>query len=340
MIAAYCTAPHEFEVKEVPAPAPGPGEVVVRVRRCGICGSDLHFYHGNLPPPPVCPGHEISGEVAAVGAAVTRWKSGDRVAVEPLVVCGECAFCKTGDYQLCPGFQVAGNSLDGGFAEYIRLPAYTLFGLPREIDFEVGALTEPLAVTVHAARLAPIRMGDRVLILGAGTIGLLAVAAAKAAGAGEVWITARHAQQAQAATALGATRVFTGSDAQSELSSTSHEKPVDVVVETVGGTADTLNDAVFGVRRGGTVVVLGIFAGNPPLSMLALVIKEVRLVGSMTYGRAGTRADFDIAIDLLARSPEQFRPLVTHRYALNDIARGFETASDKASGSIKVAIEP
>lgn len=340
MIAAYCTAAKQFDVREVPAPEPAAGEVVVRVRRCGVCGSDLHFYHGALPPPPVCPGHEISGEVAAVGAGVTRMRAGDRVAVEPLIVCGECFFCRTGDYQLCPQFQVAGHSVDGGFAELLRVPAYTLFRLPDALDYEVGALTEPLAVTVHAARLAPIRMGDRVLILGAGTIGLLAIASARAAGAGEVWITARHPQQIEAATALGATRVFAGKQGESELASAAHEQPVDVVVETVGGTADTLNDAVHLARRGGTVAVLGIFAASPALSALALVIKEVRLIGSMTYGRSGTRADFDIALDMLARAPEQYRKLVTHRFALKDIARGFEIASDKASGSIKVAIEP
>jgi L-iditol 2-dehydrogenase len=340
MIAAHCTATKRFDIKEVPTPEPGPGETVIRVRRCGICGSDLHFYHGVLPPPPVCPGHEISGDIAAVGAGVSRLRAGDRVAVEPLIVCGKCFYCRTGDYQLCPQFQVAGNSVDGGFAEYLRMPAYALFPLPDRLDYEIGALTEPLAVTVHAARLAPVRMDDRVLVLGAGTIGLLAVAAAKAAGAGEVWITARHAQQIKAATAMGATRVFAGPSAEGELSAAAHEQPIDVVIETVGGTADTLNDAIHSARRGGTVVVLGIFGSSPALSALVLVVKEIRLIGSMTYGRSGTRADFDIAIDMLSRAPEQYRQLVTHCYGLNDIARGFEVASDKATGSIKVAIEP
>lgn len=340
MISAFCTAPKQIELRDVPKPVPGHGDVVLRVRRCGVCGSDLHFYHGTLPPPPVCPGHEISGEISDVGSGVDKFKAGDRVAVEPLIVCGSCVYCKSGDYQICPRFQVAGNSVDGGFAEYMRMPSYAIFRLPEPVDYEVGALTEPLAVTVHAARLAPIRMGDRVLILGAGTIGLLAVAAAKAAGAGEVWITARHEQQAAAATALGATRVFRGAAGQSELQAVTYENPIDVVIETVGGTADTLNDAIHSVRRGGTIVVLGIFANSPPLSALILVVKEVRLVGSMTYGRSGTRADFDIALDILAADPEKFRALITHRYALSQVAKAFEVASDKASGSIKVAIEP
>ena len=340
MLAAYCTEPHRFELRDVPRPAPAAGEVVVRVRSCGICGSDLHFYHGGFPPPPFCPGHEISGEVADVGAGVTAVKPGDRVAVEPQVVCRECWACRTGDYQLCRQLRIIGQWADGGFAEYLLVPDYTLFTLPGAVDLEVGALTEPLAVCVHAARLGNVRLGDRVLVLGAGTIGLLAVAAARAAGATDVWITARHPQQQAAATALGATRVFGGADAAAELDDAARAHPVDAVIETVGGTADTINDAVRLVRPAGTVAVLGVFTTFPSINALLLLAHEVRLVGSLTYGRPGPRADFDIALQLLAADPEKFRALITHRFALADIARGFETAADKGSGSIKVAIQP
>lgn len=338
MIAAFCTAPEQLELRELPAPSPAPGQAVLRVRRCGICGSDLHFYHGVLPPPPVCPGHEVAGEVVEIGAGVTEVRTGDRVAVEPLIVCGECVYCRSGNYQICPRFQVAGNSIDGGLAELMAMPAARLYRLPLSVDFEVGALTEPLAVAVHAVRIAPVRMGDRVLVLGAGTIGLLSVAAALAAGANDVWITARHEHQAAAAGAIGATRVFKG--AEGELQAAASEQPIDVVIETVGGTADTLNDALHYVRRGGSVAVLGIFASAPAISALALVVKEVRLIGSMTYGRSGTRADFDVALDLLAAAPERYRRLVTHRFRLRDITEAFDTAGDKRSGCIKVAIEP
>lgn len=338
MLAGYCTETRRMEVREVEKPRAAAGEVIVRVRHCGICGSDLHFFCGGFPPPPVCPGHEIAGEVAEVGAGVSRLRAGDRVAVEPLVVCGTCDPCRTGNYQLCPSFQVLGNTLDGGFAEFLRVPPYALFTLPDAIDFEVGSLTEPLAVAVHALRLHPLELGDRVLILGAGTIGLMAVAAARAAGAGDIWTTARHPQQAAAASSLGATRVFVGSEGTAELSSVAHEQPVDLVVETVGGHADTLNDAVHLVRRGGTVVVLGIFSTAPSINALAVVIKEVRLIGSMTYGRSGTRADFDRALALLAQDPERFRSLITHRFTLAELQKGFETAADKGSGSIKVTV--
>ena len=339
MRAAFCSGPNQIEVRDVPEPVPGPGEIVVRVRSCGICGSDLHFYHGALPPPAVCPGHEISGEVYEVGQAVDL-RPGDRIAVEPLVVCRECVYCRTGDYQLCQHFRILGAMVDGGFAEYVRIPAYAAFPLPAGVDCEVGALTEPLAVTVHAARLAPVRLGHRVLVLGAGTIGLLVVAAARAAGASEVWITARHAHQARAASAMGAARVFTDPVDAGVLAAATTEHPVDVVIETVGGSADTLNEAVQHVRPGGTVAVLGVFSTMPILNALFLLMKEVRIVGSLTYGRPDPQADFDIALHLLSADPERYRQLITHRVPLADVARGFTLAGDKRAGSIKVAVVP
>ena len=339
MIAAFCVESGRFELRDVAQPSPQAGEAVVKVRSCGICGSDLHFFHGGFPPPPVCPGHEISGEVAAVGDGVRSIHAGDRVAIEPLVVCHECWACRTGEYQLCRHLRILGTMLDGGMAEYVRVPASALFTLPPAVDFEVGALAEPLAVTVHALRLANVRLGDRVLVLGAGTIGLLSVAAAKAAGAGEVWITARHAHQSAAAVALGATRVFSGVDAADDLSAQARQQSVDVVVETVGGTADTINDGVHLVRPGGSIVVLGVFTTMPSLNTLSLITKEVRIIGSLTYGRPGPRADFDVALALLADQPERFRRLITHRFPLAEITQGFAAAADKRSGSIKVAIQ-
>jgi threonine dehydrogenase-like Zn-dependent dehydrogenase len=338
MRAAYCTEPGRFEMRELEQPVAAPGEAIIKVRSCGICGSDLHFFQGALPPPSVCPGHEISGEVVDVGDGA-RVRCGDRVAVEPLVVCRECPYCRTGDYQLCERYRVLGMMLDGGFAEYLRMPSYALFALPANVDFEVGALAEPLSVAVHAVRLANVRLGDRVAVLGAGSIGLLSVAAARAAGAADVWITARHPQQRAAAESLGATRVV-GTGASGDVSDLARQHPVDVVIETVGGTADTINEALLLVRPGGWIAALGLFTVMPPLNALLLTAKEVRIVGSQTYGRSGARADFDVALQLLSAEPERFRRIITHRFPLSEITRGFEAAADKRSGSIKVAIRP
>lgn len=339
MRAAYCTAAGVLEVRQVADPTPERGQVIVQVRSCGICGSDLHYYAGGEKPPRACPGHEIAGEIVAVGRD-TAARVGAHVAVEPLVTCGQCSACRTGDYQLCVRLRIIGHSVDGGFADFVRAPASATFELPENVDVEVGALTEPLAVAVHALRLLMPTPGDRHLILGSGTIGLMSVAAAAAAGAGEIWITARHPQQEAAALRLGATRVFRGAQAEAELREAAQAQPIDAVIETVGGTANTLEQAIHLVRAGGSVAVLGIFSESPRLDALLLVVREVRLIGSMTYGRSGARADFDRALAILARDPERFRALITHRVGLAEIGSGFAQAADKRSGAIKVAVSP
>jgi len=338
MRAAHCSGPGRIDLRETAQPTPAAGEVIVKVRNCGVCGSDLHWYHGGFPPPAVCPGHEISGEVVELGAEVRGVKPGDRVAVEPLVVCGECHACRTGDLQLCRKLRILGTMVDGGFAEYVRTPASALFHLPAALDWELGAMTEPLAVCVHAVQLANVRLGDRTLILGAGTIGLLSVVAARSAGAGEVLITARHPHQHAAAVALGARAFATTDDGEAELSEYARRHPIDAVIETVGGSTDTVNEAVQLVRAGGTISVLGVFMAPLSLNGLLLIMKEVRIVGSLTYSRAGHRADFDVALDLLVSQCDRLQPLITHRYPLDQIGEAFATAADKKSGAIKVTI--
>ncbi|MBI1817154.1 MAG: alcohol dehydrogenase catalytic domain-containing protein [Deltaproteobacteria bacterium] len=339
MRAAFCVAPGQFELRDVPEPAPAPGEVLIKIHNCGICGSDLHWYHGGgIPIPSVCPGHEISGEVAALGNGVRGVRAGDRVAIEPLLVCHECRYCRSGEYQLCRRMRIRGISADGGFADYVSMPESAVFPLPQSVDWELGAMAEPMAVCVHALRLAALPVGARVLVLGAGTIGLLAIVAARAAGAAEVLISARYPHQHAAAERLGA-RVFdASSEGAARLIDYGYHNPVDAVIETVGGVADTLNDAVQLVRAGGVVVVLGVFTGPVTCNGLLLVSKEVRIVGSLTYSRAGVRAEFEIALQLLAEQRTSLRPLVTHTFSLDRVGEGFAAASDKTSGAIKVTV--
>jgi threonine dehydrogenase-like Zn-dependent dehydrogenase len=339
MRAAFCRGVGKLVVEEVPRPAPGPGEVLVRVRNCGICGSDLHWYHDQMMIPPVCPGHEIAGEVAEVGAGVSTLKAGDAVAAEGITSCGGCRYCVAGDYQRCLALGIVGMTIPGGFADYLKMPARHCFRVPAGVDFATAALSEPLAVAVHGVRLSGLEIGQRVAILGAGTIGLMAVVAARAGGAGEILVTARRAQQKAAALALGADRVVDESDAEGLLGD-AIEAPIDLVVETVGGTADTLDTAAAACRPGGTICVLGAYTGSPRFPALHVLLKELRIVGSFVYSRAGARADYDIVLDLLRRQGRHVAgTLITHRFSLADIARGFATAADKATGSIKVTIE-
>jgi len=341
MRAAFCPRAGAIELREVPSPEPRAGEVLVRVRACGICGSDLHWFSGGLPPPAVCPGHEIAGEVAACGPGVREPRPGDRVAVEPIVACRTCRDCQAGNPQRCPRLRILGIHLPGGLAEAVIAPAGALFRLPGSLDWAQGALAEPTAVCVHAMRLSGVASGERVLILGSGTIGLLAVLAARAAGASDVVISARHPHQAATAQRLGATRVFIANeDGARERAAYAAEHPIDYVVETVGGRADTVIDAVGSVRPGGTVVVLGVFATPPALPALPLIIKEVRIVGSMLYDRTEGRADFEVAVDLLEHRRDAIAPLITHRMELDAAHSAFVTAADKRGGAIKVAVLP
>jgi 2-desacetyl-2-hydroxyethyl bacteriochlorophyllide A dehydrogenase len=333
MKAALNTAKQTIEVRDIDDPAPGPGDVLVRVRACGICGSDLHFYHGDLPAAPnLPPGHEYAGEIAALGDGVAGIEVGERVAIEPLRYCRECAYCTTGQYQLCPKRILMGSYAPGAMAEYVPVPAYGVYRLPDGLDFELGALAEPLAVAVHGLHIVDAAIGERVLVMGSGTIGLMSVLAARAFGAGEIIVTYRHEHQGQAALAAGATQVLKD-DAMGRL------EGIDVVVETVGGTAPTLGQALGIVRAGGRVSVLGLFTQPSQVHALGLMLKEARITGGITYCRPGMKSDFQVALEILAADPERARALITHRFPLDQAAEAFTTASDKSTGSIKVQIQ-
>lgn len=341
MRAASLQGPGRIAVEQRARPEPGPGEVRVRVQACGICGSDLHFFHRGALPPGSVPGHEIAGIVDAVGGGVHDVEPGAPVAVEPLHSCGRCRWCRAGHHAICPEGQIHGVHRPGGLAEFVTVDAHRVFPVPPDLPPVVAALTEPMAVAVHGLARSGLAPGQRLLVLGAGTIGLLTVAAATAAGAGEVWVTARHAHQAEQARALGAGHVLTGADASpGALAALGREVPLDVVVETVGGSATTLADAARAVAPGGTVCVLGLFFGDVALPALDLMVKENAVVWSNCYGRAGSGPDFARAVELVAAHRDRLGDLVTHSVALDDVARGFALASDKASGAVKVSVLP
>ena len=309
MRAAMARGPGTIVLEEVERPTPGAGDVVVRVGACGICGSDLHWYHDQLKIPQVCPGHEIAGEVAMVGPGVTALRAGDRVSVEGIASCGVCRYCLAGDYHYCGRIGIVGMTIPGGYAEYLKIPARHCFDVGT-LDVATAALSEPLGVAVHGVRIAGLRIGQRVVVLGAGTIGLMAVVAARAVGADE-----------------GALFEAVG------------ESPVDLVIESVGGTARTLDTAVAICRPGGTICLLGVYTTSVPFPALFTVAKELTIKGSFVYNRAGSRADFDVVVDLLRRHGDRLgATMITHRIPLADVAQAFRTAADKTSGSIKVTV--
>jgi L-iditol 2-dehydrogenase len=328
-------------LEELPRPEPGPGDVRVRVLACGICGSDLHLLQAGFFAPGAVPGHEFAGVVDAVGPGVTGVAPGTRVAVEPFRTCGTCAECEDGRDPCCREARLLGLHAPGGLAEHVVVPAGRCFPAPAELRPEVAALAEPLAVCLHGLRRGRFSAGQRVLVLGAGSLGLLALVAARAAGAGEVWITARHAHQAALARELGADRVL-DAGAAAELDAAARGRPVDLVVETVGGRSETFAPGAAAARPGAAIVVLGVFLAPVVLETLPFLLKELSLVWSYCYAhpRGGARPDFADALSLLARDPERAARLVTHALPLAAAERAFAVAADRKAGAVKVSVLP
>lgn len=339
--AAFFDGKARLRLGELATTAPGPGEVVLVVTGCGVCGSDLHSFFNRWPQPPVTPGHEIAGTVEAVGAGVTGLQPGDAATLEPFVSCGECRYCRAGQYNVCPHHQYISWHRHGGFADRVLAPARCVLPLPAGPARQFGFLVEPLAVAVHGLRRAPLRGGDRVAVLGAGTIGLLAAAAARALGAGQVILTAKHPHQAEMAERLGLREVIRLGEGRPEeaICALTDGEGVDLVLESVGAS-QTIDLAVKAARRGGAIALVGMYV-MPPRTPLADVIgKELRLCGSNCYGIIGGRSDFSLAIDLLASGKVDAAALVTHRFPLAEIQTAFETAADKGTGAVKVVVGP
>ena len=337
---ALLAGPRRFEIADADVPQPATGEALVRVRSVGVCGSDLHFYRGEFPlAAGFCLGHEVSGEVAALGEGVATFSPGDRVALELFTVCRSCPQCLSGNYHLCRSRKSNGIDMPGGLREYMTVPAYDMYKLPDGVDGELGSLVEPLAVNVHGLKLAGMQFGQRVLVLGAGTIGLMGIAAAKAMGAANIAVSARYPHQRAMAEALGANAVFDATPEGGQLMAKS-AGGADIVIETVGGNADTLAQALTLVAPRGRVCMLGVFTAPVQLHPLLMTLREATIIGSNCYNRSGSQSDYEIAIEIMRRQGESLRSMITHRFPLASVAEAYETADDKKSGAIKVMVSP
>ncbi len=342
MKSALLAAPRTFEIAEQDRPEPAAGEALVRVRSVGVCGSDLHFFRGEFPlPAGFCLGHEVSGAVEALGEGVTGFSKGDAVALELFTVCRACPQCRSGNYHLCRHRKASGIDQPGGLREYMAVPAYDLYKLPDGVDCELGALVEPLAVNVHGLKISGMQYGHRIVILGAGTIGLMGIAAAKAMGASHIAVSARHPHQRSMAQALGADAIYDATpEGAQQMARSGPAAGADVVVETVGGSADTLAQALTLVAPGGRVCMLGVFTAPVQIHPLLLTLREATIIGSNCYNRSGPKSDYEIAIEIMRREGVTLRQMITHRFPLASVAEAYAAADDKKSGAIKVMISP
>jgi (R,R)-butanediol dehydrogenase / meso-butanediol dehydrogenase / diacetyl reductase len=341
----------DIRVDDVPDPQVRSGQVEVSVDWCGICGTDLHeFLEGPIfipqkgaPHPitgaelPVVMGHEFAGVVSAVGAGVTEVREGDRVAVEPYYVCGECVACAEGRYNICRKLGFVGLSgPDGGFAERCVVDARWVHPLG-DLPTDIGALVEPLAVGYHAVRLSGLQPGGTAAVFGAGPIGLVTTAALKAAGAGKVVVVEPAAARKAKAAGAGADEVLdpTSTDVPAAIRDLTAGAGADVAFECAGVDA-VLAAAIGSVRPGGTVVNVAIWGHVPQVAMNDLVMSEVTVLGSLAY--CGDHAD---TIALLRDGKVDAEQFVTGRIGLGDLVDGgFRELIDNKEENVKILVSP
>jgi 2-desacetyl-2-hydroxyethyl bacteriochlorophyllide A dehydrogenase len=334
MKAAVLHGPRDLRVEACPEPRVAADQVLVRVSMAGLCGTDYRIWSGDRPVKyPRVLGHEFVGRVHAVAAGVSRVRPGDRVAVEPNYSCERCALCREGNRNLCLSRTAIGIDVDGGLAELVPVPAHCCWPVPAGVADEDALLTEPLAVVVRAVNRGAPRPGERAAVVGAGSLGLLAIQVLRARGV-EVMIVARHDRRFELARALGAdaTCRLDVETAEAAGRRFSGREGVDLVVETAG-TPEAVTHALALVRPGGRVVLTGLPHAPTAVEFFWIVRREVTLTGSMIY-----QDEFSEALALVQSGAVQTRPLITHRFPLDAVADALITHRDPAS--IKVAVRP
>jgi L-iditol 2-dehydrogenase len=331
------------KVEEVEKPVPGRSEVLVRVRACGICGSDVHGMDGSTGRriPPIIMGHEAAGEIAEVGAAVKGWKPGDRVTFDSTVYCGTCWHCLRGEVNLCDERRVLGVSCaefrrDGAFAEYVAVPARTLYRLPDDLAFEKAAMVEAVSVAVHAVKRTPLGPDSSVAVLGAGMIGLLVIQVLKAAGCGRVIAIDLDGDRLRLALKLGATAALkAGSPGlAAEVRGLCDGRGADAVFEVVG-LASTLATAVECARKGGSVTLVGNAEPRVELPLQAVVTRQITLIG--TCASAG---EYPECLRLIASGSVNVTEFISAAAPLGDGALWFGRLRSGEKGLMKVLLLP
>ena len=354
MKAALFYGGSDIRVAEVPMPEPGPGEVLVRVRAAGICGSDLHGYRGVAPWRAPTDregrqdGHELAGEVAAIGPGVTGLAVGQRVGIEPehLIGCGTCIYCRRGDAQICPqrGQRHGQRHTSHGFAQYDVCLARNVHPLPDHISTDAAAILDCYACGVHALHRVPLLPYMTVVVLGTGAIGMTLGQVARASGARRVIMVGRREEPLAVARRAGAADACVANsqaDPVAAVLDLTGGEGADVVFETVGGNAPTLSQAIKMARPGGTIGILGIFTADPAFDAQTAYRKELTITWSNSYASWQGRSEYAIALDLLAAGRVAAEPIITHHYTLDQIGAAFATAADKqSSGAIKVLVHP
>jgi len=333
----------KFAYEDVPVPAAGPGEVLVAVKACGICGSDVHGMDGSTGRrrPPIIMGHEAAGIISSVGSGVAGWAVGDRVTFDSTIYCGQCDYCRRGLINLCDHRRVLGVSCEdyrqnGAFAEYVAVPQHILYRLPIGLAFEHAALVEPFAIALHAIRRAPPTLNDTVVVMGAGMIGLALIQGLSQTGCGQLIAVDVVEERLQTATTCGATSVVNASteDAVAAVLRHTQGPGADLAFEAVGVSA-TVDMVLRCLRKGGTATLVGNVAPRIEFPLQAAVTRELTICGS-----CASQGEYPACLDMLARGALRAAPLIGAVAPLAEGAEWFDRLYRKEPGLLKVVLKP
>jgi len=337
MKACMIDAPGSVAVKEVPDPRPAFGEVVVSVAACGVCGTDVHIYDGEMDyvKYPLIPGHEIVGTIEEVGEGVADLKPGMRVTLDPNVPCMECPFCRKLKFNHCIHWQGIGVSRSGGFAERVAVPAKVVYDIG-DMPFDVAAFVEPLSCVVYGLQRARPNLADRVLIFGSGPIGLLLLQAIRRAGAAQVVVTDLQQDRLELAEALGAELTILADENQAEVLRENAPLGYDMVVDATG-VPSVASRCFNHVTKGGKILLFGVCPDDAtfPFSPYDLFHRDLTV-----YGSFAVNMTFAPAIELLRNGAINVRPLTSHRLSLDEAPRALEIAKTHTEPAMKILIEP
>ncbi|MEZ6136232.1 MAG: galactitol-1-phosphate 5-dehydrogenase [Pirellulaceae bacterium] len=333
----------KLELVDMPVPECGPNDLLVEVKACGICGSDIHGWDGSSGrrQPPLVMGHEAAGVVAKVGADVSNFAVGDRVTFDSTVSCGHCGSCRRGSINLCENRQVLGVSCDefrrhGAFAEYVVVPQNISYKLPEELPFEHAALIEAVSIAVHAANRTPVKLGDTAVVVGSGMIGLLVVQAIRLAGCSRVIAVDLEDSKLEIAKQLGADLGLnpTVCDVSAEVKRLTGGRGADVALEVVGATA-TVKMAIECTRKGGSITLVGNLAPQVELPLQAVVTRELSV-----YGSCASNGEYPECIEYLRRGDIKVQPLITAQASLDEGPSWFARLYAGEPGAMKVVLQP
>ena len=334
---AVMVSPGKIEFREIDKPTPGPGEILMATKRIGVCGSDIHVFHGKHPYTsyPVVQGHEVSGVIAALGEGVQGYTVGEQITFMPQLTCGECYPCKHGMYHICEKLKVYGFQTDGSGQEYFPLPAELVIKVPDNIPLDHAAMIEPISVGVHAIRRGGGVEGKRVLVLGAGTIGNLTAQVALAQGARDVMITDISPYKLDKAHKVGIPHTINPNqtDLETALLEAFGPERADLILECVG-VQPTITAAVNVARKGTTIVVVGVFGDKPTVDLGLVQDRELSLVGTLMY----QQVDYEIALDLIVGGKLNLDEMITAHFPFGQYLEAYHAIEAAKGNSLKVMI--